>query len=167
MPDARPAEGAATHMWGGPLFDPVGAWEELKPDQQAAIGIAGIVYAFGLQGIEAGPSTGQTMWDGSAAAEAAAMKGEDALVRAVANALAPRFAVIHGHNGEEYPFPLSMPALAPLGIRQCRQCGCIDEIACKGGCGWIDGETPPLCSACAENAAEDAAEDVGDERHEQ
>jgi hypothetical protein len=30
--------------------------------------------------------------------------------------------------------------------RVCRVCGCTDQNACAGGCGWIE---PDLCSLCA------------------
>jgi hypothetical protein len=30
--------------------------------------------------------------------------------------------------------------------RKCRVCGCTDDMACPGGCFWIE---PNLCSACA------------------
>lgn len=35
--------------------------------------------------------------------------------------------------------------LAPLGIRACRVCGCTDNSACAGGCGWVERD---LCSLC-------------------
>jgi hypothetical protein len=28
----------------------------------------------------------------------------------------------------------------------CRGCGCTDEVACEGGCIWVE---PDLCSRCA------------------
>ena len=31
----------------------------------------------------------------------------------------------------------------------CRACGCTDEVACEGGCCWVD-ERRDLCSACDE-----------------
>jgi hypothetical protein len=30
----------------------------------------------------------------------------------------------------------------------CRACGCSDDNACEGGCGWVE---PDLCSRCAPN----------------
>jgi hypothetical protein len=35
--------------------------------------------------------------------------------------------------------------LRPLGIRQCKGCGCTDDFACEGGCAWV---TEDLCSRC-------------------
>ncbi len=44
---------------------------------------------------------------------------------------------------------------APAG--ECRTCGCTEEKACKGGCGWTQTPDPKtglgLCSACASKAA--------------
>lgn len=28
----------------------------------------------------------------------------------------------------------------------CRECGCTDDVACPGGCSWVE---PGLCSRCA------------------
>lgn len=39
----------------------------------------------------------------------------------------------------------------------CRGCGCTDELACPGGCFWIE---PGLCSACAAAAAMVANEEL-------
>jgi hypothetical protein len=44
------------------------------------------------------------------------------------------------------------PDLAALGIRACRECGCTDEDACPGGCGWVE---PDLCSQCAGDPEEE------------
>lgn len=35
----------------------------------------------------------------------------------------------------------------------CSACGCTDDNACPGGCYWVSLD-PPLCSACAEVAAD-------------
>lgn len=35
---------------------------------------------------------------------------------------------------------------APMHVRSCAICGCTDERACPGGCGWA---TDDLCSRCA------------------
>jgi hypothetical protein len=37
------------------------------------------------------------------------------------------------------------PALGPEGV--CRRCGCTDDRACDGGCGWADAHHT-LCTAC-------------------
>lgn len=31
----------------------------------------------------------------------------------------------------------------------CRLCGCIEELGCAGGCGWVD-KQKTLCSRCFE-----------------
>lgn len=46
----------------------------------------------------------------------------------------------------------------PQGYGTCMACGCTDEKACEGGCGWAD-ETHTLCSRCAERV-EHAAQGV-------
>lgn len=35
----------------------------------------------------------------------------------------------------------------PVELGVCRVCGCVDEMACEGGCTWVDDEHT-LCSAC-------------------
>ena len=37
------------------------------------------------------------------------------------------------------------PDLAALGIQACRVCGCTNEMACEGGCSWVEDD---LCSEC-------------------
>lgn len=32
------------------------------------------------------------------------------------------------------------------GSRQCRVCGCTQNVACPGGCSWVEDD---LCSECA------------------
>jgi hypothetical protein len=34
----------------------------------------------------------------------------------------------------------------PAAPRRCRDCGCTDDLACPGGCTWVE---PDLCSRCA------------------
>ncbi len=43
-----------------------------------------------------------------------------------------------------------VPDLRPLGIRQCRSCGCTGAHACEGGCYWVETD---LRSACVPGAA--------------
>lgn len=58
------------------------------------------------------------------------------------------------------------PIEAPIGARPrtaglaCRVCGCTDDNACPGGCGWVSID-PPLCSACVgAEALADASADA-------
>jgi hypothetical protein len=37
------------------------------------------------------------------------------------------------------------PDLGPLGIRQCRSCGCTENFAFHGVCSWVETD---LCSIC-------------------
>ena len=46
-------------------------------------------------------------------------------------------------DGDDTVLP-PRPALRPLGIRQCRICGCTDNFACDGGCDWV---ATDLCSS--------------------
>jgi hypothetical protein len=36
------------------------------------------------------------------------------------------------------------------GVRKCRGCGCTDDLACPGGCYWVEED---LCSACAKESS--------------
>lgn len=36
------------------------------------------------------------------------------------------------------------------GVRACRVCGCTDDEACEGGCGWVEDD---LCSECVPKLA--------------
>jgi hypothetical protein len=31
---------------------------------------------------------------------------------------------------------------------RCRRCGCSESEPCEGGCWWVEGEVPPVCSRC-------------------
>jgi hypothetical protein len=35
-------------------------------------------------------------------------------------------------------------------VRSCRVCGCTDDRACEGGCGWAEQD---LCTACIDTTA--------------
>jgi hypothetical protein len=112
-----------------PRFDPVRTWQRYEATDQQLIGAAAIVLAI---------------------AEEAAHELED-----------PRLLSHWAHAGEEAQRILRLaaaskpgasagyypegPNLAPLGIRQCRVCGCTDFSGCEGGCHWVDAT---LCSVC-------------------
>jgi len=55
--------------------------------------------------------------------------------------------------------PKLLAAAAPRGeeVPKCRVCGCTEDQACKGGCGWTQMPDPKtglgLCSGCASKAA--------------
>lgn len=36
-------------------------------------------------------------------------------------------------------------AVVDADVRQCRTCGCLEHLACEGGCAWVAAD---LCSAC-------------------
>ena len=38
-------------------------------------------------------------------------------------------------------------------VAVCRECGCTDQVACPGGCYWIE---PDLCSRCVHQSIETA-----------
>ena len=33
-------------------------------------------------------------------------------------------------------------------VRECRVCGCTDDLACEGGCYWVEWD---LCSSCEDD----------------
>lgn len=107
-------------------LDPVRAWHMLHPKQQELLGAAAIALGVADNGIAWGLDT--KAWD-AASVEAAI------LIADIARA--------HVLHQDMLPDGLD---LSPLGIQQCRACGCTENCACDGGCGWIEDD---LCSACA------------------
>lgn len=111
-------------------FDPAAAWEALPLMMQTRIGIAGCVLAH---------------------AEATKIHGMAVPAGAYATAFAEAVdalrveALLHPAI-----FAGGFPDLGPLGIGQCRECGCTQRFACEGGCRWVESD---LCSACLMRAA--------------
>ncbi len=52
--------------------------------------------------------------------------------------------IINVLAGDDTTMP-PRPELRSLDIRQCRGCGCTDDVVCDGGCHWVEDD---LCSAC-------------------
>jgi hypothetical protein len=48
------------------------------------------------------------------------------------------------------------------GKKWCRACFCTDDHACDGGCAWVDGVQPPLCTSCAHSELLVAAGEGGE-----
>lgn len=109
-------------------FDPAALWDGLDAGLQRALGIAALTHAAGAIG------SGQWLAPLNAfmAAEAEGLCVIEQLVRDAAP------------HWSERPTP---PALAALGIDQCRSCGCTENVGCEEGCCWVE---PGLCSSCAD-----------------
>lgn len=108
-------------------LDPVAAWKRLDPRVQEQLGAAAIAFGIGNIGVATAEDVGR--WD-AASTEAGLL----------IDALAQLHVLLR--NG--------MPDgvdLKPLGIQQCRECGCTDNCACEDDCFWAE---PGLCSACKE-----------------
>lgn len=107
------------------LFDPLAAWTRLDPRVKEQIGAAAV--AQGAADVCLGESASEFDFD-AASAESS---------RVIA-------ALVEGSVLQRGQIPDGID-LAPLGIRQCRQCGCTEDFACDGGCEWAEEK---LCSRC-------------------
>jgi hypothetical protein len=115
-------------------FDPVAAWLALPADVQQQIGAAAIAAEIGVLGAAVAVELGVP--------ELARSRENIGLE---ARSFMFELIVIHLLDGNDAALP-PRPDLRPLGIRQCRACGCTDEYACEGGCSWAQED---LCSNCA------------------
>jgi len=118
-------------------LDPVVAWDAIPPAVQRLIGAASVAATVADLGVKIASDTG----DGVASAPRYA-----AVIEALS--LIADLVTIHVLDGEDMALP-PRPDLRPLGIRQCRACGCTDDFACDGGCSWAE---PDLCTACVPEA---------------
>lgn len=114
-------------------IDPVIAWLALRPQVRERIGAAAIVTAVANLGadisIELTDPVAQRRYR---AAESEALS----LIYELVN--------VHILGGDDTTLP-PRPDLRPLGIRQCRVCGCTGDHPCDGGCDWVETD---LCSSC-------------------
>jgi len=57
--------------------------------------------------------------------------------------------VIGKHGSDRACFFCSCTRFVDVVVRygHCKKCGCTDDMACEGGCGWSD-STHTLCTAC-------------------
>lgn len=118
-----------------PALDPLAAWQALPPDVQQRIGAAAVAVAIGSLGLNIAIEH----------ADPAAHRPRH-VAYSEALSLIYELVTINVLGGDDTTLP-PRPDLRPLGITQCRACGCTDDFACDGGCYWF---RPDLCSACAE-----------------
>lgn len=127
-----------------PQFDVEAYYDRLTAEERRAIGLAAVTFVVGSAGymLLIKPRHG-TIHPGTDGWFAAREAGRDALNNAV----------LVARDGQPILTALHRPALAAIGVRSCRICGCTELHACPGGCHWVAAD---LCSACAP-AAPDAA----------
>ncbi len=117
---------------GGNTFDAVAAWRAMPDVVRDMIGALAIVERISdLGGCIAQETRDPEAWRWF---EAAASESASRLSEIVT-------AVLLGGDSETMP---PRPDLRPLGIAQCRVCGCTEEIGCADGCRWVE---PDLCSS--------------------
>lgn len=121
------------------LFDPAAAWNRLTRREQEQFGIAALT-----QGVA-----------DTCFAEGTSDFGFDTASAEASRVIA---ALAEGHVLRRGQLPDGID-LAPLGIRQCHQCGCTDDFACDGGCEWV---ADNLCSCCKDNIAGASRDDAAD-----
>jgi hypothetical protein len=131
-------------------LDPLAAWDALDPAMQRQIGAAAIAEAAGAMAM-AVLGVGDAAQAVELSFEEAADLYDQSLPYANAvTASCERLAVLVqsclGYGDGALP---PVPDLRPLGIRQCRSCGCTDERLREGGCSWVETD---LCSACVPGA---------------
>jgi hypothetical protein len=121
-------------------FDGFAMWAELDPEEQAEIGPAALelVAAWNLQ---------ERVYEDAIGAPFAKL-GDIADAR-IAQFLMEYFTAYIGREALEAPD--GSPRVPSLLGQVCRDCGCTDDNACEGGCGWAK---PDLCTACAMEAVE-------------
>ncbi len=115
------------------LLDPLAAWLALPPDVQQRIGGAAVAAAVSNLGAYI-------------AIEQADPVAHRPRVAAFSESLSLIYELvtINVLDGDDTTMP-PRPDLRPLDIRQCRDCGCTDDVACDGGCHWVEDD---LCSNC-------------------
>ena len=126
MPDA----GTQTAPSAEPLFDPARFWSGLARERRDRIGAAAVLL------LKA--SVSLTERNGTERDRLASLQAIDLALVAIRADLVAADPAIFGHPGPS--------RLDQLGIRQCRHCGCTDQIACLEGCSW---SAKDLCSRCA------------------
>jgi hypothetical protein len=140
--DGAPASGSQTDTAGLAVvrdgkLDPLAAWRALPPEVQQQLGAAAIAAEIGDLGEVVAAELGVPE-------EARPFE----IAGTEAGALMFQLVTVFVLGGEDTMLP-PRPDLRPLGIRQCRVCGCTDELACIGpggiGCEWVELD---LCSAC-------------------
>ena len=109
-------------------LDPVRAWRLLHPKLKEQLGAAAVALGVADLGIS------MARHDEVADAFDAVSVEAGLLISAIA-----REHVLHH---DILPDGID---LGPLGIQQCRVCGCTDNHACEMGCAWVEVD---LCSAC-------------------
>jgi hypothetical protein len=114
-------------------LDPFAAWRALPPDVQQRLGAAAVAVAVANLGL-------------NIAIELADPAAHRPRVAAFSESLSLIYELVTINllAGDDTTMP-PRPDLRPLGIRQCRDCGCTDDYACDGGCHWVQDD---LCSAC-------------------
>jgi hypothetical protein len=146
-------DGVATtvgeHLLPADSFDPLAAWRSLPPEIRERIGAAAIAAAVCNLGAHIAIEQADPIAHGHFhVAEGEALS----LIFELVN--------INVLGGDDTTLP-PRPDLRPLGIRQCRVCGCTDDYACDGGCEWVE---PDLCSSCITSALPHSIANHGEQR---
>jgi hypothetical protein len=132
-------------------LDPLAARDALDPGIQRRIGAAAIALTVAIVAIEGLMSGNGTQLIELSVQEASNFHKQSLRYAKAVAASSGRLMELAGTclgygNGKLPP----VPDLRPLGIRQCRSCGCTGAHACEGGCYWVETD---LRSACVPGAA--------------
>lgn len=123
-----------------PLLDCAEVWDRLSPEQQRELGKAAVLFVASCDGQD----------DALERDDLRACRLHEVGIGVAHQAM--QDALEGAHEGATVGLPHLPPAdLRPFGVQQCRECGCIQEVACRGGCSWTEED---LCSACTPVMAE-------------
>jgi hypothetical protein len=111
-------------------FDGLAAWRRLSPRRQRLIGAAALELAL-CDIVECDPAN-----------DPSTLRPFDHAATALLNLLSERAARPLARHLDK-----GLPPVPSLIGPVCRKCGCSDDDACAGGCGWAE---PDLCTSCAE-----------------
>lgn len=130
-------------------LDAAARWAAMTPEQQMALGVAAIDLATSWACVEEGcGDAGETLPLGRAGNQA-----EHQAIAAVLEAFDAAVPASEAFTADGQP---KLPA--SLGM-VCAHCGCSEDDACPGRCGWAE---PNLCTVCAKlDSADDAFRNGG------
>lgn len=121
-----------------PRFDGAAAWSRLTDEQKDAIGAVALELTQAWLVLFTEESEPRRRAAAMAELEIGAALRDEAF-----NALP----LIQEHHPQAIH---GVPLLPSLIGGVCRECGCTENDACPGGCGWAE---PDLCTACVEPAS--------------
>ena len=128
-------------------FDGAAVWATFSPEKQARIGAAAVELAMGHSLAFGGGYATDSAAVSKAAAQASMLAHSliDDEVLGWPDGISPSEYLEAGPMGAQYRIPSIIGMV-------CLSCGCSEQDACEGGCGWHDETT---CTACVAERPEE------------